>query len=97
MTRTRGEGRGDSEKAQVVVTPLSVLRAQAARRKAEEEAWAARNGPVETRYVDAETARIAGECLAILGGCQECGNEDATVVIASGEKVCTDCAQKLDP
>lgn len=83
MTRTRGEGRGDSEKAQVVVTPLSVLRAQAARRKAEEEAWAARNGPVETRKVPVI--------------CMACGNDEATVLITGGQQVCGDCAEELDP
>lgn len=34
---------------------------------------------------------------AHMHGCQECGNDDATVRITDGQKVCTDCAQKLDP
>lgn len=30
-------------------------------------------------------------------GCEECGNDDATVTITNGQKVCSDCAERLDP
>ena len=38
--------------------------------------------------------------MSCMGICQECGNDDATTVIHfMGErmKVCTDCAEELDP
>lgn len=30
-------------------------------------------------------------------GCQECGNDSGSVKVTSGEWVCTDCAERLDP
>lgn len=30
-------------------------------------------------------------------GCEECGNDLATVVLGNGMKVCTDCAEELEP
>lgn len=47
MSKTRGEGRSESEKAGRVITPYAVTKARREKRQREEAEWAARNGPVE--------------------------------------------------
>lgn len=49
MSKSRGEGRSSSEKAQTVVTPYSVRKAQKEKLKQEEEQWASKSGPVTVR------------------------------------------------
>lgn len=51
MTRTRGEGRSGSEKGQRVIEPAEDRRARRSRERAEDEAWAARCGPVIVRKI----------------------------------------------
>lgn len=58
MSRTRGEGRASAEKAGSLVSTPEARRARRAGRQAEQEEWAAKNGPVVVRrtvkiiYVD---------------------------------------------
>ena len=69
--------------SRLLVTPERRARDRR-RREREEQEWASKNGPVEVR-------------IAPGTGCENCGNDDATVVISNGQKVCTDCAEVLDP
>lgn len=77
-----------------------------------DERYAALCGPVEVRKAStcecgavvpayfkgpSEQAAWEAEHQHAPKGCEECGNDDATVTITSGHQVCTDCAQKLDP
>lgn len=51
MSKTRGEGRAEAEKSQRVLATRESIRQAAAKRKAEDDEWAARCGPVTTRKI----------------------------------------------
>ena len=51
MSRTRGEGRSSAEKSGRLLEDPAATRERRNARRREEEEWAARSGPVETRHV----------------------------------------------
>lgn len=96
MSKTKHDGKG----------PRRILRGVSVQPKDDlDDRYASLCGPVtvtKTCTCDGPPHRlicatVLGDLPADLGGCEECGDDDATVVITNGQKVCTGCAEKLDP